>query len=68
MMENGYLLSICSGCNMYIENNCVGYYLPIIEDTVVCPCSTCLVKMVCRDMCEDLRNHRELEKLYDGKC
>jgi hypothetical protein len=63
-METTNFHSICDGCNMYIEGGCVGYYLPIIED-MVCPCSICLVKMVCRDICEGLHDHRKLEGLYD---
>lgn len=65
--ENGiYYISICRGCKTYEDeiNNltdaekkgiCNVSY-PFIDDTV-CPCSECIVKMVCEHTCKKLNSY-----------
>lgn len=62
--------TICGGCKTYeISKEC--NLLPIIYKGIdkeqICPCSTCLVKMICRSECCDLTDEYCGEMLPVGK-
>jgi len=40
----------CRGCYSG-RNRC--FYVSYITNTTRCPCSTCLIKVICRFMCDD---------------
>lgn len=52
----------CAGCtaiwHVLLGNQCL---CSVIED---CPCLHCLIKIVCKTMCDDLNKHREKAKLW----
>jgi hypothetical protein len=52
---------ICEGCLTYEEiykQSCNFAYVRYDKDVLICPCSICLVKMVCIDACPLLKEHR----------
>lgn len=61
---------VCSGCYMYerhIEDPKTYIKCSIFKEGEVCPCSTCLVKMVCSNMCQLLSEYiAKLWLLRDG--
>jgi len=70
--------AICPGCITYGEvekvrdvQNKDGHYdtpkcaIRPYHNGVFCPCSTCLVKMVCEDTCDRLTEYKE-RYLYGG--
>ncbi|MHA1972844.1 MAG: hypothetical protein ACTSW1_07620 [Candidatus Hodarchaeales archaeon] len=42
---------LCKGCNW--AGTCGMYLLDFNSDEDTCPCTTCLVKVMCRDKCAD---------------
>jgi len=48
--------SICKGCKSNNRNDCI--VLPIIykgtDRELICPCSTCLIKAMCKKECNTL--------------
>jgi len=62
---------ICRGCGSYEYKikHCDGTTttilscscLPFIEDKI-CPCSSCFIKPICNNMCEDFHEHYVLSK------
>jgi len=45
----------CKGCVLYIPKS-----MCTIADTSKCPCLRCLVKMVCIDACDDMKEQTKL--------
>jgi hypothetical protein len=57
---------ICKGCltyETYLEDlsPTIACVIPHKKDGKVCPCSTCLIKGVCQDSCERLRDYKRLK-------
>lgn len=55
--------NICKGCrSYYFKDGCV--ILPIIhkgsDKETICPCSTCLIKMMCDHECELFMNFQKI--------
>ena len=48
---------ICDGCRDYILKECS---IPIIYNNKQCPCSTCLVKIMCVDLCDEFDSYYPL--------
>ncbi len=48
----------CRGCNLY--GVCYAAYTLNI-DLEKCPCSTCLVKMMCKQRCNEFMEFRQLD-------
>jgi hypothetical protein len=51
---------ICEGCLIYensYKKSCSFAYVKYNKDVLVCPCSTCLIKMMCRRSCYLLKEH-----------
>ena len=51
---------ICTGCNNFViedDDGCTICIEPINSKGEVCPCSTCLIKMMCSHSCEEFRNY-----------
>ena len=48
---------ICKGCRVAICNTPVFYYKKYIE--FICPCSLCLVKVMCNAYCEQYYNYED---------
>lgn len=73
-------LSICPGCRTYIRVNQGrvdiqedGYYdvpqcnvQPMTHGGKPCPCSQCVVKMVCEDTCEELEKYKDYCRYGDN--
>ena len=45
----------CKGCNLY--KACY-----VFKDNSKCPCSVCLIKMICKQDCAEFTKFRELRK------
>ncbi len=46
----------CSGCYIYMEDlscDITSIFIDKLTDSDMCPCSICLVKVVCEGTCED---------------
>lgn len=58
-------LDICGGCLTYesSKSSCNFAYVRYDKGVLVCPCSKCLVKMICVTVCERLKKHRNKIKL-----
>jgi len=58
---------MCKGCMTYnIDNTpCPSiknvHYIP---DTLLCPCSTCILKVICVEPCEDFMDYIGIMKTY----
>lgn len=57
--------TICKGCHTFIQKNngpekC--QIPPINEHGEHCPCSICMVKMMCENSCESLHNYQNHKK------
>jgi len=50
---------ICKGCSNAINNNegCTVCIEPVSERGEECPCSICLIKMMCRHSCLEFRDY-----------
>ncbi len=68
--ENGtYYIKICRGCRTYeddmrsLSEDQKKHYLYLCNVSIpfkeeeICPCSTCIVKMVCNRKCKELNDH-----------
>lgn len=65
--------SICKGCltyETYILNPSTktACLIPHKKDGKACPCSTCLIKSVCQDVCDEIEKYRlrEVKKKIGG--
>jgi len=45
----------CRGCSSRNYCNLKPYYIDDQNNKLECPCVTCLVKGICRNLCNDLR-------------
>ena len=57
--------SECEGCKMYSSYlaKCTMYIIPYISETLQCPCRTCIVKVVCYNMCEEFDDYGKLSDI-----
>ena len=46
--------SECKGCLVYRDHECGVKLIPYISETLQCPCRKCLVKVICKNGCEDI--------------
>ena len=53
---------LCLGCSMYKKEKCG----ESIKNFLECPCSKCLLKMVCIFSCGELRKFLLEDLKYDG--
>ena len=52
----------CKGCSS--ENSeCTELYKEIDGNVYICPCVDCIVKMICKEICESYIEHFEIEEL-----
>jgi hypothetical protein len=60
-------IKTCEGCNLY-EICCKDNRIPKFDNTQ-CPCSKCLIKMMCASACDEYRHFRLSVKrpIYKGK-
>ena len=62
---------LCKGCWSYGKYGACVYYKPIIYegtlDELICPCTICLVKMMCDTTCLPLSKFRNLSTIYYTK-
>jgi len=52
--------SECEGCKLYQYDNsecCCSVGIPASNHDMECPCRTCIVKPICNQVCNDLREH-----------
>ncbi len=49
--------SVCEGCLLYSEYHHCGI-MPTF-DNEDCPCLTCIIKMVCRQICPELTQYKD---------
>ena len=54
--KKGITDSICKGCNLY-GVCCAGYTFKV--DNKYCPCSKCLIKMMCGKSCSEYLHFRK---------
>jgi hypothetical protein len=52
--------NVCDGCVSYRQGSC--FIDPFINERLVCPCSICIVKMVCSKVCKELINYQFISK------
>jgi hypothetical protein len=59
----------CKGCLLYDERNFSHCGINSIYNGENCPCMMCIIKMVCRKICPDLRLYKDkyYKGRYDGK-
>jgi len=54
----------CKGCNGYDSNNRLCFLEPYYTDKqgnrIICPCTTCLIKVVCNKLCYELQIYYSL--------
>ena len=59
--------NICKGCYLYEKYGPCTYYTVIVNEgkpnEAICPCSTCLVKMICDRTCLPLSKFRNIRRL-----
>jgi hypothetical protein len=51
----------CKGCIEYMDCDYSEYH----EVAKKCPCITCVVKMICKDICAEYERHHDLQSLLD---
>jgi hypothetical protein len=55
---------MCKGCWLYEKYGSCAYYKNIVNEgkpnEMICPCSICLVKMMCNQTCLPLSKYRNL--------
>ena len=59
----------CRGCMSFkphISLECRDEAMLHLSETEQCPCSTCLVKVICTMGCEDFKNYARLCKIKIG--
>jgi hypothetical protein len=74
--------TICYGCSTFIDENSVSVPFcacdlpPVFSKELSCPCIECLIKMVCTEECDKVRNYasnlssvhrRVIENLIDDE-
>lgn len=53
----------CKGCICCeINGSCGMGITPYISETVHCPCLNCIVKVICRDICEEFKKYDNYQK------
>lgn len=64
----------CRGCRSYYDDyGCMGKVLPHKTETLHCPCMNCLVKGMCKDVCDDfliylsVTKHNHMVIIKNGK-
>jgi hypothetical protein len=58
---------ICKGCNSAADNNkCTICIEPINDREETCPCSSCLVKMICNESCLEFRDYCRNVKIKEN--
>jgi hypothetical protein len=60
------MASECKGCRNYSGLYCQVGIIPRIENTVICPCRTCLVKTMCTNKCEEYAKYKVRSRLIKG--
>ena len=67
MDKNEDFYKRCIGCNSYNKMikkpNCSMRRIPYIPEGSICPCQTCIVKIMCNNSCHDFRQF--INKLKD---
>lgn len=46
----------CEGCRSFNKNHSCEAWIQDTTNEDKCPCSTCLVKGICKEACEDFKN------------
>jgi len=57
----------CEGCGIYTtDHECMlkPYYIDKQGNKIVCPCSTCLIKMICNKPCINLTGYNNSNRSY----
>lgn len=61
--KGGIMESECKGCKSYDEKEyCRFGIIQNIENTKGCPCRTCLIKVVCNDLCDEFLEYKRLSR------
>lgn len=56
MLVKRSLKEWCGGCDIFTGNKCK---TPILNrGWQTCPCRDCLIKTMCLNICDDMRNHK----------
>lgn len=59
--ENSDRDKICLGCKVYLNNNLrVICQMDYKKDKMLCPCSSCLIKMVCEIECTKIEKYSKI--------
>ncbi len=58
----------CVGCSTYEHNNIKSRRVKCawFNEKLICPCPTCLIKMMCRTECDLLIRHKEDAEIMRG--
>lgn len=59
----------CKGCIVYNEddNRCAIEIIPHISETEHCPCINCIVKVMCKVVCQEFKLYAGLSTKRDGE-
>jgi len=57
----------CKGCYIEFHCNLKAYYIDDQDNKVECPCQICLIKGICRDLCNNFIVYRKnlMEYLHE---
>lgn len=55
----------CRGCVVYskTDNRCAVDIIPHISETEHCPCMSCIVKVMCKGMCQKYKTYSERSEI-----
>jgi hypothetical protein len=49
-------IKLCQGCDSLAGVYCTVRVQPLINDNIQCPCTTCVVKGICKSPCPEYNN------------